>query len=258
MAGQNRRHAGDPKRAAAAAALKFVEPGMRLGLGTGSTAAWLVKLLGERVRSGFDVFCVPTSTRTRDLAAECGVRTGALDEAGWLDMTIDGADEFDDELNLIKGGGGALLQEKIVAAASDRMIVITDASKHVQMLGTFPLPVEVVPFGWEVTRSILEDMAVAEDVSGSQVSLRMNRDRPFVTDEGHYILDMHLRRIGDPARLSFKLNRVPGVVENGLFIGMADAVVIGRDDGGADILRSADSAEAPPRDEENGIFDDLE
>lgn len=257
MARQNRRYAGDPKRAAAAAALKFVEPGMRLGLGTGSTAAWLVKLLGERARSGFDVFCVATSTRTRDLAEECGVRTGALDEAGWLDLTIDGADEFDDALNLIKGGGGALLQEKIVAAASDRMIVITDVSKHVDILGAFPLPVEVVPFGWEVTRSILQDMAEAEDVSGSQVSLRMNRDRPFVTDEGHYILDMHLRRIGDPARLSLKLNRVPGVVENGLFISMADAIVIGRDDGGADILEANEGTVSGSVDE-TGLFDDLE
>lgn len=255
MVGGPARANADAKRAAASAALRYVEPGMRLGLGTGSTSAWVVKLLAEKVQRGFDVFCVPTSLRTRDLAIECGIKTGALDEAGWLDLTIDGADEFDAEMNLIKGGGGALLQEKIVASASDKMVVVTDPSKQVDQLGVFPLPIEVVPFGWEVTRSILQDMLADTDVAGDQITLRMNRDDPFVTDEGHYTLDLHLRRIGDPVRMSMMLNRVPGVVENGLFVGLADAIVIGRDDGGAEILTKSGD-DAPPEPEE-GLFDDL-
>ena len=245
----------DAKRAAAEAAFRFVEPGMRVGLGTGAAAAWLVKLLGQKVQRGFDVFCVPTSTRSLDLARECGIRTGTLDEAGWLDLTIDGTEEFDAEMNLIKGGGGALLREKIVAAASERMIVIAEPAKQVTHLGAFPLPVEVVPFGWEVTRTILQDVLAGSDVAGDQITLRMNRDQPFVTDEGHYILDLHLRRIGDAGRLSLMLNRIPGVVENGLFVGIADAVVIGLPDGGAEIL--ARDGESPPPPDGGGIFDDL-
>ena len=228
---------------------------MRLGLGGGSAAEHVVKLLGERVSRGLDVFCVPTSKHTRDLAIKCGIRTGALDEAGWLDLTIDGAEEFDLEMNLIKGGGGALLQEKIVASASDRMVVIADQSRQVDQLGAFPLPVEVAPFGWEVTRSILQDLANDEDVAGDQITLRMNRDDPFVTDGGHYILDLHMRRIGDPVRMTMMLNRVPGVVENGLFVGIADAIVIGKRDGGAEILTKSPEDEPPPSPE--GLFDDL-
>ncbi len=225
------------KKAAASAALEFVEPGMKLGLGTGSTAAWLVRLLGEKVRAGgFDLFCVPTSSQTRALAAECGVRTGALDDVGRLDLTIDGADEFDPALNLIKGGGGALLQEKIVASASDRMIVISDPSKQVAELGAFPLPVEVVRFGWKTTLAGLADLCAGADVGGRRITRRTKGDEPFVTDEGHYILDLHLQRIGDPASLGLALNRLPGVVENGLFIGLASAVAIGREDGSAEIL----------------------
>ena len=226
------------KKAAAAAALEFVEPGMKLGLGTGSTAAWLVRLLGDKVRAGgFDLTCVPTSSQTRTLAAECGVRTGTLDEAGWLDLTIDGADEFDADLSLIKGGGGALLQEKIVAAASDRMVVIADASKRVARLGAFPLPVEVVRFGWEVTRKTLGDLCAEAGMGGAKITRRMAGDDAFVTDEGHFILDLHLGAISDPAALTVALNRVPGVVENGLFVGLASAAVVGREDGAADVIR---------------------
>jgi ribose 5-phosphate isomerase A len=225
------------KKASAERALRFVEDGMRLGLGTGSTAAWLVKLLGERTRQGgFEITCVPTSTRTADLAQECGLKITTLDEAGWLDLTIDGADEFDPDLNLIKGGGGALLQEKIVATASDKMIVITDPSKEVPQLGAFPLPVEIVKFGWETTKAIVEEMLESADVAGRQATLRLNRDEPFVTDEGHYIIDLHLRRIGSPAKLSALLNRIPGVVENGIFVNIADAIVIGLEDGGARVF----------------------
>lgn len=232
------------KKASAKRALRYVENGMRLGLGTGSTAAWLVKLLGERTREGgFEITCVPTSSRTADLARECGLKIATLDEAGWLDLTIDGADEFDPELNLIKGGGGALLQEKIVATASDKMIVITDPSKEVPQLGAFPLPVEIIKFGWETTKAIVEEMLESADVAGRQATLRLNRDEPFVTDEGHYIIDLHLRRIGEPAKLSALLNRIPGVVENGIFVNIADAIVIGLEDGGARVIPSSEDGD---------------
>ena len=233
------------KKASAQRALRYVENGMKLGLGTGSTAAWLVKLLGERTREGgFEITCVPTSSRTADLARECGLKITTLDEAGWLDLTIDGADEFDPDLNLIKGGGGALLQEKIVATASDKMIVITDPSKEVPQLGAFPLPVEIIKFGWETTKAIVEEMLESADVAGRQATLRLNRDEPFVTDEGHYIIDLHLRRIGEPAKLSALLNRIPGVVENGIFVNIADAIVIGLEDGGARVIPEGVSPES--------------
>ncbi len=233
------------KKASAQRALRYIESGMRVGLGTGSTAAWLVKLLGERTREGgFEITCVPTSSRTADLARECGLKITTLDEAGWLDLTIDGADEFDPDLNLIKGGGGALLQEKIVATASDKMIVITDPSKEVPQLGAFPLPVEIIKFGWKTTKAIVEEMLESADVAGRQATLRLNRDEPFVTDEGHYIIDLHLRRIGEPAKLSALLNRIPGVVENGIFVNIADVIVIGLEDGGARVIPESNGGEA--------------
>jgi len=220
------------KFVAAKRAVEIVEDGMRLGLGTGSTAAWMVRCLGEMVREeGLRVTGVPTSSRTAELARQQGIRVVSLDEAKWLDLTIDGADEFDGELNLIKGGGGALLQEKIVATASDQMIVITDPSKSVDHLGTFPLPVEVIPFGWQTTKALIEEMLPAMDVLGQQATLRMNGDAPFVTDEGNHILDLHLQRIGNPRQLALVLNQVPGVVENGLFVDICDVVVIGHGDG---------------------------
>ena len=224
------------KRAAAQRALGFVEDGMRLGLGTGSTASWFVRLLAERARlEGLSLTCVPTSSKTRDLAVSLGLAVATLDEVGWLDLTVDGADEFDPQLNLIKGGGGALLQEKIVATASDQMLVISDDTKAVSVLGAFPLPVEVVTFGWETTKAIVEDALSEHDVDGTKVSLRLSREQPFVTDERHYILDLHLRRIGDPEALNAALNLIPGVVETGLFIDIADAVSIGYPSGEARI-----------------------
>lgn len=241
------------KKASAKRALRYVEDGMRVGLGTGSTAAWLVKLLGERQREGgFEITCVPTSSRTADLARECGLKITTLDEAGWLDLTIDGADEFDPELNLIKGGGGALLQEKIVATASDKMIVITDPSKEVPQLGAFPLPVEIIKFGWETTKAIVEDLLESADVAGRQATLRLNRDEPFITDEGHYIIDLHLRRIGEPAKLSALLNRIPGVVENGIFVNIADAIVIGLEDGGARVIPDNEDGDGGDKDGDKG------
>lgn len=220
------------KFAAAKRASAFVESGMKVGLGTGSTAAWLVKCLGEMVREqGLQITGVPTSTRTADLARKAGINVTTLEEARWLDLTIDGADEFDGEQNLIKGGGGALLQEKIVATASDQMVVIADASKRVKQLGAFPLPVEVIRFGWQTTMALIEETLVAMDVLGQTAVLRMNGDDPFITDEGNYILDLQLLRIGDARQLALILNQIPGVVENGLFIDLCDIVVVGHGDG---------------------------
>ncbi len=220
------------KFVAAKRAVDFVEDGMRVGLGTGSTAAWMVRCLGDLVRQdGLKIKGVPTSTRTAALAREVGIEVISLDQAKWLDLTIDGADEFDGDLSLIKGGGGALLQEKIVATASDQMIVIADVGKEVEALGAFPLPVEVIPFGWQTTRALVEEMLISMDVLGRDVTLRMNGDRPFITDEGNHILDLHLNRIGNPRQLSMVLNQVPGIVENGLFIDICDIVIVGYGDG---------------------------
>ncbi|WP_068117564.1 ribose-5-phosphate isomerase RpiA [Tropicimonas marinistellae] len=224
------------KYIAARRSCDFVESGMRVGLGTGSTAAWMVRSLGEMVREeGLDIIGVPTSSRTADLARQVGIPVASLDEVKWLDVTIDGADEFDENLNLIKGGGGALLQEKIVATASDRMVVIADVAKEVRYLGAFPLPVETIPFGWQTTKALLEETLVNMDVLGRETTLRMNDDVPYVTDEGNYIIDLHLKRIANPRQLALVLNQIPGVVENGLFIDICDAVVIGYSDGTVEV-----------------------
>lgn len=213
------------KRAAAEAAVALVEPGMRVGLGTGSTAAWMVRLLAERVRQGLEIVAVPTSEATAALARDLGIRLAELDELGALDLTIDGADEIGPGLALIKGGGGALLREKIVAAASARMVVIADAAKLVSTLGAFPLPVEVVPFGLAATARAVERVA------GVAPRLRMAGEAAFVTDEGNRILDLALGAIADPPALDAALNAVPGVVETGLFCGIADLAFIGHGDG---------------------------
>jgi len=220
------------KFAAARRSVDFVEDGMKLGLGTGSTAAWMVRCLAERVKTeGLKVTCVATSARTAELAEELGLRVVALDDVRWLDLTIDGADEFDSNLNLIKGGGAALLREKIVATASDRMIVIADAAKEVAQLGAFPLPVEVIPFGWQTTKVLIEETLFSLDVENREVTVRKAKSRPLRTDEKNYILDLHLKRIGNPRQLALVLNQIPGVVENGLFIDICDVVVIGHGDG---------------------------
>ncbi len=220
------------KFVAAKRAVDYIEDGMRVGLGTGSTAAWMVRCLGDLVQNeGLNITGVPTSTRTAELARGLGINITTLDEAKWLDVTIDGADEYDADLNLIKGGGGALLQEKIVATASDMMVVIADIGKQVETLGAFPLPIEVIPFGWQTTKALVEETLIGLDVLGRTTSLRMNGDAPFVTDEGNFILDLHLNRIGNPRQMSLVLNQIPGVVENGLFIDICDAVVIGFGDG---------------------------
>jgi ribose 5-phosphate isomerase A len=217
--------------AAARHALSFVEPRMRLGLGTGSTAKLFVDLLGEEVRQGLSVLCVPTSETTRAQAVQLGIPLTTLDEMPLLDLTIDGADELDSELRLIKGGGGALLREKIVATASDRMIVIADASKRVDKLGTFPLPVEVVRFGVTATRNMIEMLAADSGCHG-EIKLRLGADgQPFVTDGGNLLFDCAFGRLDDPESLDEALKFIPGVVENGLFLGIADAAIIGGPDG---------------------------
>ncbi|MEM9579185.1 MAG: ribose-5-phosphate isomerase RpiA [Pseudomonadota bacterium] len=224
------------KFVAAKRAADYVEDGMRVGLGTGSTAAWLVRCLGEMVKEdGLRIKGVPTSARTAELARNVGIEVISLDEARWLDITIDGADEFDGELNLIKGGGGALLHEKIVATASDQMIVIADAGKEVETLGAYPLPIEVIPFGWLTTKALVEETLVSMDVLGRSCSIRMNGDAPYITDEGNYILDLNLGRIGHTRQLAMAINQMPGVVENGLFIDICDAVVIGHGDGKVEV-----------------------
>jgi len=214
------------KRQAAARALEHVRDGMKLGLGTGSTAKHFVDLLGERVRAGLNVVGVPTSEATRIQAEQCGVRLTTLDDVDRLDLTVDGADEIDPALNLIKGGGGALLREKIVAAASDRMIVIADETKWVDVLGRFPLPVEVIPFGLKATQRAI-GKAFAESGNSGQMVVRKGKDgHVFVTDGGHWIVDAHLGRITDAPRLAALLTSIPGVVEHGLFIGLASTAVL--------------------------------
>lgn len=239
------------KAAAARRAVEHVEDGMRLGLGTGSTASYMVAELGRRVRDeGLMVTGVPTSEATAALARKEGITVVTLEAAGWLDLTIDGADECDGDLALIKGGGGALLREKIVASASDRMIVIAEAAKKVEILGAFPLPVEVVPFGWQSTQRLIEEVLEAQGLGGRPVALRERNGAVFVTDEGNRILDLKLGRIARPARLALRLNEIPGVVESGLFIDICDLAIFGHADGGADIFEppaaaAPGSAKAP-------------
>ncbi len=221
---------------AARAALTYVESGMRLGIGTGSTAEEFVRLLAEKVASGLSIEGVPTSERTAKLCNELGVPLKSLDELPALDLTIDGADELDGALTLIKGGGGALLREKIVAASSARMIVIADESKLVQTLGAFPLPIEVNPFGLASTRILIEKAALRLNLSGA-LNLRLAGDKTFVTDGGHFIIDASFGRIPDAEALSTELHSIPGVVEHGLFINMATLAIIAGP-GGARTLRA--------------------
>jgi len=214
------------KLAAAERALQFVEPRMRLGLGTGSTAAKFVDLLGAKVREGLDIIAVPTSEATRAQAAALGIPLSTLDDTPLLDLTVDGADELDEELRLIKGGGGALLREKIVAAASDRMIVIADTTKRVATLGAFPLPIEIVRFGATATRNMIEMLAGDVGCHGKITVRQLKDGTPFLTDGGNLIVDCAFGRIDDPEGLDDMLKVVPGVVENGLFLGLADAAIL--------------------------------
>ena len=232
------------KQQAAERALQFVEDGMTLGLGTGSTAARFVDLVGQRVKAGLQVRCVPTSQATQAQAERLGIPLTTLDDTPFLDMTVDGADEIDAQLRLIKGGGGALLREKIVATASQRMIVISDASKLVVTLGKFPLPVEVVRFGLAATRNMIEVLAADAGCEG-EIKLRLAAEgRPFETDGGNLILDCAFGQIADPEALEDALKLIPGVVESGLFLGIADAAVIAGPDGVVVHERDADADDA--------------
>jgi ribose 5-phosphate isomerase A len=214
------------KRQAAEHAIALVDDGMALGLGTGSTAAHFVDLLGLRVKEGLKVVCVPTSEATRAQAERLEIPLIDLDRRPSLDLTVDGADEIDPQLRLIKGGGGALLREKIVAMASDRMVVIADHSKRVAVLGAFPLPVEIVRFGATATRNMVEALAAEAGCTGG-ITLRIRADgAPYLTDSGHFILDCAFDRIAEPEALDAALKAIPGVVENGLFLDIADAAIV--------------------------------
>lgn len=220
------------KFVAAKQAAEYIEDGMRIGLGSGTTSEWFVQCLGEVVREqGLNVQIVPTSRRTAILARKLDLEVVDLANTKWLDLTVDGADEYTAELNLIKGGGGALLREKILATVSERVIMIADASKKVDTLGAFPLPVEVAPFAQKITEGLIAETLSSLDVLGSEITQRMNGDRPFVTDQGNHILDLHLKRIANPRQLAFMLNQVPGVMENGLFVDIFDVAIIGHADG---------------------------
>lgn len=209
------------KEAAARASLRYVQDGQVVGLGTGSTAAYFIKLLGERVKNGLKVRGIPTSERSRQLAQSLGIPLTTLDEYQEIAVTVDGADEVDPRLRLIKGGGGALLREKIVASATRQLVIVADASKQVKRLGKFPLPVEVIKFAQAVVRKKIEAL-------GARVSLRRDGGGPFLTDGNNYIFDCHFGEIGDAEGLARELSDMPGVVEHGLFIGMASVVIVAR------------------------------
>ena len=215
----------DIKQRVALRATQLVEPGMTLGLGSGTTMHWFVMALAARVKEGLEFTAVPTSSGVQKLAKENGITIKALNDVDHIDLTIDGADEVDPAWQLIKGGGGALLQEKMVASASRRLVIIADHRKKVDQLGKFPLPVEVVPYGWkQVQRKI-------EKLYRIQVILREKDGAPFLTDHGHYILDCHFNDIADAPALNSELHLVPGVVETGLFIDMVSGLMIGEADG---------------------------
>ena len=212
------------KEAAARASLRFVSDGDIVGLGSGSTAECAIRLLGERLKSGPKIRGIPTSIRSKELAASLGIPLTTLDDYQQIDVTIDGADEFDPELRLIKGGGGALLREKIIASASKKVVIVADSSKQVQVLGRFPVPVEVIPFAQALIANKITAL-------GASVTLRQYvHENPFVTDEGHHILDCHFGQIPDPHTLAQTLSDMPGVVEHGLFINMVDVVLMGKGD----------------------------
>lgn len=218
------------KKAAGEKAASFVKSGMTVGLGTGSTAYWTIRKIGEMVAGGLEIRTAVTSVESEKLARELHIPVAPFSEIDRLDVDIDGADEVDEQFNLIKGGGGALLREKIIAGISRKMIVVVDESKMVKTLGQFPLPVEVVPFGIELTTRHLQKLCTS-------LILRKKENKVFRTDNGNYILDCHFYPINNPASLHIQLNNIPGVVENGLFVNFCDTVVIGYKDGETEVKR---------------------
>jgi ribose 5-phosphate isomerase A len=218
------------KERAAIEAMKFVQTGLTIGIGTGSTVYWFIQQLAKKVKQGLVCQCVPTSVATRQLAGELGIPMLELNAVEKVDITIDGADEIDHQLRLIKGGGGALLQEKMVAAASAKLVIIADNTKLVKQLGVFPLPVEVIPYGW---KQVQRRIAALYNIP---VSLRMKDGGVFLTDHGHYILDCHFGEIKEPEAITVTVNMLPGVVENGLFIKMAAVAIIACPDGSTQTL----------------------
>jgi ribose 5-phosphate isomerase A len=224
MASIQKENVQKEKQIAGRAAAQLVRDGEVVGLGTGSTAYFAVVALGERVQKGLKITGIPTSVHTAGLARGLGIPLTTLDEHPELDITIDGADEVGPKLNLIKGGGGALLREKIIASASKKMVVVADSTKIVTVLGKFPLPVEIIDFA----RAVVEKKIAA---LGATIKLRSTSDgKPFVTDEGHHILDCSFGSINDPPTLARELSDIPGVVEHGLFIGLAKLALVGRGD----------------------------
>jgi ribose 5-phosphate isomerase A len=215
----------------------YLRPGMKVGLGSGTTSHWFVRALAERVAAGFEIVGVPTSNATRELALELGVPLTDLGQIDQLDVTIDGADEIDHQGSMIKGGGACLLWEKIVAMASRKMVAVVDDKKVFERLGRFPLPVEVIPFGWQSTERLLRELFVsARFDQGVRIVTRMKGSEPLVTDSGNWILDCHLESIADPIGLAPRFNAIPGVVENGLFVGIASEMIVGHADGSAEIV----------------------
>lgn len=224
------------KKAAALEALKLVTPGMKLGLGTGSTANHFIDALAEKVKKGLDVTCVATSQATQDRGTSLGLKMSTLNEHPVLDMTVDGADEFDAGFRLIKGGGGALLMEKVVASSSRRTVIIADESKRVDVLGAFALPVEVIPFGMRSTALKMERVFGMLGMK-PKMTVRMKEGKPYRTDGGHCIIDCVCREIKEPERLGASLNNIPGVVEHGMFLGIAAVILVGGPKGVAEMKR---------------------
>lgn len=210
-------------------AAEYIKDGMTIGLGTGSTAYYAIKKVGERVRNGLQIKAVPTSKETAELAASEGIELVELADVNSLDLTIDGADEVDSKFNLIKGGGGALLREKIVASATDKLIIVVDESKLVEYLGAFPLPIEITPFSWQYTQRMVEKFSCSSKI-------RKEDGEIYITDNGNYILDCDFGKIEDPLKITIELNKLPGVVENGIFAEMTELVVVGYNDGHVEVL----------------------
>src|SRR4029077_912575 len=227
----------EAKRAAAAKAIEsFLQDGMTIGLGSGTTSRFFVRILGERVKDGLRVVGVPSSKSTGELAQEVGIPLSDLNDVEQLDLTIDGADEIDAKGRMIKGGGANLLWEKIVASASRQMVGMVDESKKVQRLGRFPLPIEVVPFAWRSTERHLQNLFKRNGYADVRIDVRGGTEKPLITDSGHYLLDCHLQAIADPESLALNLNQIPGVVEHGLFIGIATNAAVGKVDGTAETI----------------------